>query len=296
LQSHPLAARHPNIIATHVLYREREPFLVEERLHQVLHDGWRAGGTVEAANLLHDIALALAYVHEVRGWVHGDIKPDNIGRKDGAYILLDFGICRPAAAFTREATATGSLRTRAPELFASHVYDDAPQKADVWALGATVYRAVTGRFLFIDESEAVPKITDPTGRSAFERLILHRIESEWGRRVVFDDVPEPLAGVLRRVLVGSPSERPTAKELVRLCGQKLAAFLRSSAWVGPAPEEEVRQILRHLKDERALALMPTTTKQNLAHLGLTQLPAVRASGGWAGRGRLERGTRGWPPG
>ena len=50
------------------------------------------------------------------GLVHGDIKPDNIGKKEGRFVLLDFGICRSAEKFTADTTATGSLRTRAPEL------------------------------------------------------------------------------------------------------------------------------------------------------------------------------------
>jgi hypothetical protein len=94
-QAHPFSMAHPNIIETHPLTNSKgEEFLAEERLPLVLNDDWTSGGVQEAANLLYDISKAMRYIHEVRKRVHGDIKPDNIGNKDGAYILLDFGICR----------------------------------------------------------------------------------------------------------------------------------------------------------------------------------------------------------
>src|SRR5947209_5160690 len=127
-----------------------------------------------SANLLNDIGHALAYLHGELGLVHGDIKPANIGRKDGAYILLDFGICRRACEFRGEVTATGSLRTRAPELFLTDSYPQ-PAKSDVWSLAATVFNAIVGRFPFIDEGESVPRISTLKERETFEAVIKQRI-------------------------------------------------------------------------------------------------------------------------
>ena len=88
-QTHPLSMAHPNIIETHLLQnRLGEYFLVERRLPIVLDDNWEANGVQEAANLLRDIASALAFLQD-QGLVHGDIKPDNIGSDGGRYILLD---------------------------------------------------------------------------------------------------------------------------------------------------------------------------------------------------------------
>ena len=91
---------HPNIIETHCLTNNQgEKFLAEELLPIVLNDDWTSSGVQEAANLLYDISSALNYIHEELKLVHGDIKPDNIGNKDGRYILLDFGICRSIKSF-----------------------------------------------------------------------------------------------------------------------------------------------------------------------------------------------------
>lgn len=264
LQSHPLAMRHPNVIATLPLTNSRgDKFLVEEELPEVLKDEWRAHGLQEAANLLHDIARALAYLHGELRLVHGDIKPDNIGWKSGAYILLDFGICRRDCEFSRDATATGSLRTRGPELFLTDRYDE-PGKADVWSLGATVFNAVTGRFPFIDDGEAIPRVSDPPKRGAFEEVVKGRIEKEWHKRVTLNEVPEPLRGVLTRVLTCDPAERVSAKELVRLCGRRLAGFLRSSVGESLAADVELDQLLRHLPRGATLRAMPTGRKRQLA--------------------------------
>lgn len=85
LQSHPFAMKHPNIIATLPLTNSKgEKFLVEEKI-EALNDQWKASGIHQAANLLYDIAQALAYLHGEERLVHGDIKPDNIGQKGGAY-------------------------------------------------------------------------------------------------------------------------------------------------------------------------------------------------------------------
>jgi serine/threonine protein kinase len=145
LQPHPLNMVHPNIIETHFLRNSKgERFLVERRLDTVLDDEWDAQGIYEASNLLFDITKALKFLNDHR-LVHGDVKPDNIGKRVGSYVLLDFGICRDRQDFSGETTPTGSLRTRAPELLLKNEYSE-PEKVDVWALGATVYKAVTKRF------------------------------------------------------------------------------------------------------------------------------------------------------
>ena len=152
---HPLSMTHPNIIETFTLDNDADPpqtFLVERRL-DVLNDRRWLSGLAERARLLIDIARALAFLDH-QGLVHGDVKPDNIGLRDGRFVLLDFGICRPAAEFIGEAAQTGSLRTRAPEILLGERHHS--EKSDVWALGATMCNVLTGRFPLLDENETPP--------------------------------------------------------------------------------------------------------------------------------------------
>ncbi|HJP95816.1 MAG TPA: protein kinase [Candidatus Saccharimonadales bacterium] len=262
LQPHPLSMAHPNIIETHLLRNKNgEGFLVERRLPVVLNDSWPSHGLQEAANLLRDIASALAFLQD-KQLVHGDIKPDNIGFEEGNYILLDFGICRPHELFAEDATPTGSLRTRAPEVLLDEKAHSYP--SDVWALGATVFNSVVGRFPLFDFSEAPPRISNPEERQVFEQLLVKRVQTEWHPRVDLSLIPEPLRDLLSLTLERNPEKRITATRLVELAEKELAAFLRVNE--GPSrfsPEEELNQLKAYLPEARILALMPDSQKHDL---------------------------------
>ena len=188
LRSNPLTLKHPNIIETHLLRNAKnESFLVEQWIPDVLRDDWLCEGIEEAANLLYNLADAVAFLHN-EGLVHGDIKPDNIGKQNDAFILLDFGICRPVEEFTGEATATGSLRTRAPELLTDGSYVD-PKKVDVWAIGATVFNFLERRFPLIDRGEYIPRLTELEKRAAFQAELVRRVGAEWDSRIAFSSTP-----------------------------------------------------------------------------------------------------------
>lgn len=266
LQPHPLSMAHPNIIETHLLRNSKgESFLVEKRLPFVLDDEWRSKGTEEAANLLRDVASALSFIQEKR-LVHGDVKPDNIGFEDGRYILLDFGICRSEEAFFEDSTPTGSLRTRAPELLlGTQTHSHA---SDLWALGATVYNAVTGRFPLLDVGEKPPRVSHDVERGAFESILAKRVQDEWEMRVNLNLLPEPLRPMLSRVLSQDPKERKSASYLVSSCEKELAAFLRESK-DGPSrfsPTKQLAQLTTHLPDETILRLMPSSQKHELRRI------------------------------
>ena len=261
-QSHPLSMVHDNIIETHVLRNaDGEIFLVEERLPCVLSDNWESRGLSEAANLLYDIANALKYLHTELDLVHGDVKPDNIGRRGSEYVLLDFGICRRSQAFTPEITPTGSLRTRAPELLQEPGYRE-PQKADVWALGATVYNALVHRFPLFELGERPPRVSTPEERRRFEIVLQERVERDWDRLVDISRIDEPLRGVLSRALEQDPAKRCSAADLMIIAETDLSAFLRRPSSIGPfSPLDELQQINDYLPRDEILKLMPATQKQ-----------------------------------
>lgn len=263
LQPHPLSMAHPNIIETHLLKNPKgESFLVERRLPVVLDDEWRSKGIEEAANLLRDIGSALDFIQD-KQLVHGDVKPDNIGFEEGRYILLDFGICRSEDVFAEESTPTGSLRTRAPELLlGSQKHSHA---SDLWALGATVYNAVTGRFPLFDVGETPPRVSHPPERARFESLLKERIRNEWTTKVNLGIVAEPLRPILSKILSYTPTERGTANDLVSTCEKELAAFLRESKEGASrfSPTKQLEQLTKYLPQEAILRLMPLSQKHEL---------------------------------
>ena len=117
-------------------------------------------GEVEAVSIIEQVGKALAYVHS-RGINHLDIKPANImiNRASGQAALIDFGVAKQYDATTGEATTTtpvGRTPGYAPleQYSLSGVSSFTPQ-SDIYALGATLYKLVTGNTP--PEATAMPK-------------------------------------------------------------------------------------------------------------------------------------------
>src|ERR1044071_253311 len=273
---HPFNLSHPNIIETLPLTNERgEVFLVEPLLDDVLNDLSDLGGLQNVVTVFIDIANALKYLHD-NGYVHGDVKPDNIGRRADDYVLLDFGICRKAEDFTPDTTPTGSLRTRPPEWLLRENFD--AEKFDVWALGATVFNFAAGRFPLIAREDTIPRITRPDDRKRFEQIVVNRIRRRWGKWVTMEIVPRPLRGVLGQMLQRHPADRPKLAEVVRHIQDDLAMFIPSRAARERAtkklpPRDELHQVRRFLETPEIIESLPRHRKDAL----LSKLHELRRS-------------------
>jgi serine/threonine-protein kinase len=115
----------------------------------------RVGGRLPAGRVL-DIADrtldVLAAVH-ARSVVHCDIKPDNVLLVEGGVALLDFGIARAKDfeglpplpdAVAREPMGTPDFMP--PEQAAGR-WEWVDARSDIYALGATLFLLLTGRFV-----------------------------------------------------------------------------------------------------------------------------------------------------
>jgi serine/threonine protein kinase len=111
----------------------------------------RNGGTLRASELLSlmDQALAtLAAAHD-RGIVHRDLKPENLFiTHEGTLKVLDFGIARVHDRFGKSPSQTqgvmGTPSYMAPEQ-ARGRWEDVDARTDLWAIGATMFSALSGR-------------------------------------------------------------------------------------------------------------------------------------------------------
>jgi hypothetical protein len=110
----------------------------------------RRGRLEVAASLdvVLDITAALAYAHS-HGVIHRDVKPANIiiDRVWGRARLLDLGVAKihdlsEASRLTQRDMGIGTLEYAAPEQIQSA--RDVDDRADVYSLGATLYRMVVG--------------------------------------------------------------------------------------------------------------------------------------------------------
>jgi hypothetical protein len=110
--------------------------------------------TNEAAELVRQLAEGVAYAHS-RGLVHRDLTPGNVLlTADGQPKIADFGLAKQFEA-TSEATVVGEGLTQSGVIVGTPSYmapeqargraREAGAAADIWALGAILYRLLTGR-------------------------------------------------------------------------------------------------------------------------------------------------------
>lgn len=113
---------------------------------------------------VREIATALAYAHS-KGFVHRDIKPDNILlHDDGSAALTDFGIARAndsATRMTRTGAVIGTPHYMSPEQARGRPLDG---RADLYSLGVVLFELLTGYAPFIADDPlavGIMHITEP---------------------------------------------------------------------------------------------------------------------------------------
>ncbi len=155
--------RHPNIvrIIDFNVLSDGRPYLVMEYLHgeDLGQRARRGGGRLPPRTLLEvlrQVARGLNALHR-RGIVHRDLKPGNIFLAEGTGAgmqvkLLDFGLSKILDAgrqLTRDMTLLGTPNYCSPEQMLEHCVD---HRADIFALGVTVFWALSGTLPFEDRS------------------------------------------------------------------------------------------------------------------------------------------------
>ncbi|MBN8482343.1 MAG: serine/threonine protein kinase, partial [Xanthomonadales bacterium] len=120
-----------------------------------------------ALRVVREIAAAINYAQQ-KGFIHRDIKPDNILlRDDGSAALTDFGIARAsdsATRMTRTGAVVGTPHYMSPEQARGKQVDG---RSDLYSLGIVLYEMLVGRVPYHAEDSlavGIMHITQPVPR------------------------------------------------------------------------------------------------------------------------------------
>ncbi|MEZ4366942.1 MAG: serine/threonine-protein kinase [Kofleriaceae bacterium] len=213
------SVRHPGVVTIHAVgaLPDGRPYLAMEHLAGESLEAVVARGPLPVARataIACQIASALDATH-ARGLIHRDLKPSNVmltrdhGGRERA-VLIDFGIVWPsdAAAVTRLTHAgdlIGTPHYMSPEQVQG---EDLDGRSDLYSLGVTLYRMLTGR--------------TPFSGTSLEVVVAHVGQAPPLVRSLRPDVPEALERVVRRCLAKLPAQRfASAAELAHALGATL---------------------------------------------------------------------------
>src|SRR6266542_5076267 len=220
---------HPNIIRiVHIDHNPATPNFVMEffpsgslktRLMRKEDDFIREKGQ----DILKQAATALAFMN-AKGWVHRDIKPDNIlVNSAGEVRLIDFALAQRIRKtgflqrlFRRKGKSQGTRSYMSPEQIRGLALDG---RADIYSFGATAYEMVTNRPPF-------------RGVSSQDLLAKHIAEKPVTPRQYNPDVTEDFAQLILRMLAKKKEDRPRDFHEVLMAMRGIKLFSESSATGG----------------------------------------------------------------
>ncbi|HYN81639.1 MAG TPA: protein kinase [Gemmatimonadaceae bacterium] len=150
----------------------------------------------ETQRITQQIATALDYAHR-NGFVHRDVKPENILFADGHALLADFGIAHARRvaggdAISESGLAVGTPAYMSPEQATAE--ENLDGSSDIYSLACVVYEMLTGEPPF-------------HGYSARAVMVRHVMETPRPARALQPDVPPGVERALARALAKRPEER-----------------------------------------------------------------------------------------
>jgi serine/threonine protein kinase len=235
---------HPNIVRVHRYFRANNTaYMVLQFEEGSSFKAWlkglrRAPRQAELDGMVAPLLDALEMIHKAN-YLHRDIAPDNIMvRKDGSPVLIDFGSARGAiAAQSRTVSALVKPGYSPYEQYATTSSNQGPW-TDIYALGATLYHAISGKRppdapsrVVSDDYVCAREAALGAYRSGFLSAIDKALEIEVGER------PQSILQWRGMLFAPEPKREPVRLglrlPLARKLGQLRAATARAP--VAPAP-------------------------------------------------------------
>ncbi|MBI3817599.1 MAG: protein kinase [Planctomycetes bacterium] len=211
----------------------------------------------KALPIARDAARALEFA-ESRHLLHRDVKPDNLMiTAQGVAKLADLGL----ASGRGEA---GQLHFGTPHFVAPECLKGGPvdHRSDMYSLGATLYRMLTGRTPFagttieeildgvVHREAPALRTIDPTISEGVEALVARLLQKDPEKRFVTSrELVEAIEGLL------APPAKSTSKFLFILTGVAALATVSLGAYIAFKPEDKSSTqpvIIRNVEEENRL--------------------------------------------
>jgi len=197
---HPTIRKIPRLIKARKLLSVKEIFLVMEYIDGVSVERDPPKNVLDAVSIFQQAARGLAAMHQA-GWVHADMKPNNIVIcDDGSVKVIDLGqACRSGAVKER---IQGTPDYIAPEQV--HRREITP-KTDIFNLGATMYWVLTSKHI----PTALPK-----GDTLVSSVEDDFIEKAKPVNALNPRIPDRLSDLVMQCVQVDPMKRPENMERV----------------------------------------------------------------------------------
>ena len=150
----------------------------------------------DAIRIASEVGNGLDYAHR-NGFVHRDVKPENILFADGHALLADFGIAHVCKGPNAEPLTKGGIAIGTPEYMSPEQAsgaDDIGTAADIYALGCVVYEMLAGCPPF-------------RGKTALAVMAKHVTEKPTPLRSMRPEVPAQIEIAVNKALAKLPEHR-----------------------------------------------------------------------------------------
>ncbi|MEL6107447.1 MAG: serine/threonine-protein kinase [Planctomycetota bacterium] len=229
----------------------------------------------DACELIRRTAIGLDYAHS-EGVIHRDIKPSNLMlSRDGELKILDFGLARmgsweEAPELTSVGQLMGTLDYMSPEQ-AEHP-ESVDYRADLYSLGATLFRLLTGR----------PPLAAAPDLSPLAKLKLLAEHQPPRLDTLRPDIPKELVDLVMEMLDRTPTARPpsashVAEKLQPFCQGHLISTLAHNV---VNTNDEVITPAHSVARSSDPARVPPRGPTSLRWIAAAMVPLFLLLGGW----------------
>jgi eukaryotic-like serine/threonine-protein kinase len=269
------------------------PYVEGGSLRDRLHDR-KSLPVGDAIRIAHEVGVALDYAHR-SGFVHRDVKPENILFADDHALLADFGIAHVSAVTSAETLTESGLALGTPEYMSPEQASGDPDvgvPGDIYSLGCVVFEMLAGEPPF-------------RGASARATMAKHVTERPRPLRSLRPDTPAALELVVARALAKDPlgryasvgeftSELTRARKETATRATSATRFIAVLPFVNASPDRDNEYLSDGITDELIDALAKVEGLRVASRTSVFALKGkqqdVRAIGALLGASEILEGT------